>query len=95
MKNVLGSATDVLVDTAVNGTISAISGKLAYGMIPTNNGWFKPQSVNAFFNGYNGLKSTGQCVLQNTFTMGANVSIAIGRALEERNQQKATVVLMP
>lgn len=43
-KNIANSIGNVTVNTAVNGTISAVTGKVASKVVPTNNGWFKPQN---------------------------------------------------
>ena len=62
--NVINSAKTIIKDTAVNGTISAATGKLAGYIVPTGKTWIKPQKfVSSFFGKY-AVKSELQTVTQ-------------------------------
>ncbi|MBO5231949.1 MAG: RHS repeat-associated core domain-containing protein [Clostridia bacterium] len=70
--NVIDSAKTVLNDTAVNGTISAITGKIAKNIVPTNNGWFEPQKFVSSFVGKYAIKSELQTLTQSALIFGYN-----------------------
>ncbi len=69
-KNVIDSAKTVLNETAVNGTISAVTGKVASKIVPTNNGWFKPQKIKSSFVGKYAIKSEVQTLTQSGLLFG-------------------------
>lgn len=68
--NVIGSTKTVLNDTAVNGTLSAVTGKIAGKIVPTNNGWFKPQKFVSSFAGKYAIKSELQTLTQSGLLYG-------------------------
>ena len=68
--NVIDSTKTVLNDTAVNGTISAVTGKIAGKIVPTNNGWFKPQKFVSSFAGKYAIKSELQTLTQSGLLFG-------------------------
>lgn len=68
--NVIDSTKTVLNDTAVNGTISAVTGKIAGKIVPTNNGWFKPQKFVSAFAGKYAIKSELQTLTQSGILFG-------------------------
>ncbi len=68
--NVIDSTKTVLNDTAVNGTISAVTGKIAGKIVPTNNGWFKPQKFVSSFAGKYAIKSELQTLTQTGLLFG-------------------------
>ena len=70
--NVIDSAKTVLNDTAVNGTVSAITGKIAKNIVPTNNGWFEPQKFVSSFVGKYAIKSELQTLTQSALIFGYN-----------------------
>lgn len=72
-ENVANSVIAVAKDTAVNGTISAITGKIAGEIVPTNSGWFKPQKFVSSFVGRYAVKSEMQSLVQGTLLFGYEI----------------------
>lgn len=73
--NIVKSIGHIAVDTAVNGTISYVSGEFVKTKFPctkTNSGWRMPQSVSSYFGKAYGQKLTAGAVL------GSCVSTGIG-----------------
>ena len=67
--NVCQSISRVLVDTAVNGTIYSVTGRLASQKVPINPGWFKPQKlISAFAGNY-----TRKVFMQSAYSAGYNI----------------------
>ena len=63
-KNAIDSTKTILKDTAIYGTTSALTGKIAGKLVPTNNGWFKPQKFVSSFAGKYAIKSETQTLIQ-------------------------------
>ena len=62
--NVVESLTSVVADTALEGTASMLTGKIASKLAPVNNGWFKPKTFKSSFLSKYALKSHFQSVAQ-------------------------------
>ena len=94
--NVVRSVTSVTVDTAVNGTVSAVTGKVAGKIVPTNNGWFKPQKFSSAFIGKYALKSDLQTLAQSGLTFAVEgLDFSIGQRLMQAEEQEPTVNFFP
>ncbi|MBE6608150.1 MAG: RHS repeat-associated core domain-containing protein [Ruminococcaceae bacterium] len=68
LRNALNSASNIIVDTAVGTVITAITGKVASKIIPTNKGWFTPIKFKSSFLGKYAIKSHTQSIIQSAFT---------------------------
>ncbi len=62
--NFVNSIKTAVVETVVNGTVSVVTGKIAGKIVPTNNGWFKPQKFVSSFAGKYAIKSELQSLTQ-------------------------------
>ena len=67
--NVINSTLSVVSDTAINGSISVATGSVAGNIVPTNNGWFKPQKFISCFAGKYAVKSELQTVIQSSILL--------------------------
>ena len=83
-KNVINSTKKVVSDTAVNGVTSAITGTVAGKIVPTNNGWFKPQKLISSFVGQYAIKSDLQTLVQSGLLFGFE---GLKRSFNERSKQ--------
>lgn len=68
--NVVNSVKTVAVETVFNGVVSTITGKIAGKIVPTNNGWFKPQKFVSSFVGRYAKKSELQSLTQGGLLVG-------------------------
>ena len=69
-ENVINSTKTVLNDTIINGVVSAVTGKFAAKVVPTNNGWFKPKKFFSSFLGKYAIKSNLQTLTQSGIILG-------------------------
>ena len=96
-ENIFNSLATMTVDTLVNGTINTISGKIAGKVVPTNNGWFKPQKFVSCFTGKYAVKSQLQSLIQGEIQTMYNVFDyileCIGNAYSEK--QEPLIVVYP
>ncbi len=69
-KNVRNSLGTVFRDTVVNGTVSAVTGKVAGKMVPTNSGWIQPEKFVSSFTGKYAVKSELQALAQSGLSAG-------------------------
>ena len=89
--NVIDSTKTVLNDTAVNGTISAVTGKIAGKIVPTNNGWFKPQKFVSSFAGKYAIKSELQTLTQSSLLFGVEgLKYSFNQRLKQGQQPVVT-----
>ena len=72
-ENVVSSVATVVADTAINGTASAVTGKVAGMIVPTNNGWFQPQKLASSFVGKYAIKSQLQTYVQAGLLIGVEI----------------------
>jgi hypothetical protein len=73
IENIATSSANIVADTAVNGTISTITGKIAGKIIPTNHNWFTPQKFVSSFFGHYAVKSELQTAVQSTLITASNI----------------------
>ncbi len=71
-ENILNSTKNAILDTAVNGTISVATGKIASKIVPINKAWIKPQKFISSFAGRYAIKSNLQTVAQSSLIFGIN-----------------------
>lgn len=88
--NVISSVKTVAVDTAVNGTMAAITGKIAGKIVPTNPGWFPPRKFTSSFTGKYAVKVELQSLAQGSAQFMAD---GITRSIQQRinTEQQPTI----
>ena len=62
----------VCTDTLKNGAVLIVTGNIAKKIVPTNNGWFKPQKFVSSFAGKYAIKSELQTLTQSALIFGYN-----------------------
>lgn len=87
-KNIINSVSNVAVDTALGGTASAVTGKMAGTIVPTNNGWFKPQKFVSSFAGKYAIKSELQTLVQS----GLLTCVEVGKKLFNFAQEEIVTI---
>ena len=87
IENLFDSAKSILNYTAVSGTISGVTGKIAGKIVPTNNGWFKPQKFVSSFVGKYAIKSELQTLTQSGLLFGVAVFEYLFDMLIKQGQQ--------
>ena len=88
--NVINSVANVIVDTALNGTVSSVTGAMAGKIVPTNNGWFQPKKFTSSFVGKYAVKSELQTLVQS----GLLFCVEGGKQLFNQAQQ-AIITVFP
>ena len=85
--NIIDSTKTILNGIAINGTISVVTGKIAGKLVPTNNGWFKPQKLVSSFVGKYAKKSELQTLAQAglLFTV-EQLKYSFNQCLKQRQQ---------
>ena len=73
-QNVISSVCDVFKDTAVEGTLSVLTGKIAGKLIPTGKTWIKPKKFTSSFFGKYAQKSMQQSIAQSGVSYGITVA---------------------
>ena len=68
-ENIVSSIETIASDTVINGAIATGTGLIAGQIIPTNNGWFKPQKLHSSFCGKYAIKSEIQSLVQGGLNM--------------------------
>ena len=63
-RNIARSVATVASETAVNGTVSLVTGKIAENIVPMNSGWFKPKKLVSCLTGKYAQKSHLQTLAQ-------------------------------
>ena len=93
-ENIVGSVASVIVDTVGNGTVSTVTGKVAGMLVPTNNGWFKPQKMASSFFGKYAIKSQLQTYVQSALLIGVEfIKDAIDTCFNQ--EQQPTITFFP
>lgn len=69
-RNIGRSVATIASETAVNGTVSLVTGKIAGNIVPTNNGWFKPQKLVSCLTGKYAQKTQLQTFAQAGLSIG-------------------------
>ena len=72
--NIDESAVTIITETVFNGTITVATGEIAAKVIPTNNGWIKPQKFVSSFTGKYAIKSQMQTVIQSDLLLGVEMA---------------------
>lgn len=96
LNNVTRSVATVIVDTIVNGAVSTVTGEIAAAIVPTNNGWFKPQKFVSSFIGKYAIKSELQTLVQAGILIAYNtLDYYFGNSGTQAEEQNPLVVICP
>ena len=93
-ENIVNSVMHITCDTVINGTISAITGKVASKIVPVNQGWFKPKKFTSCFVGNYAVKAHTQTVSQSIFNLATDeITYSINQRVKQG--QSPFVILFP
>ena len=73
-ENVVQSTITVAKETAINGTITAVTGKAASKFVKINSGWFKPQKLMSSFFGKYAQKIWAQAAVQGGISLRSSTA---------------------
>ena len=72
VSNVLGSGSNIVVQTASNTLTALVTGNIASNLVKINSGWFKPQQFVSSFTGKYATKVWQQTAVQGALVTGLN-----------------------
>ena len=92
--NIVNSAVTVAKDTIVNGTVSTLLGEMSIKIIPTNDGWIRPQKFASNFLGKYAVRLEGQAAIEGFSSTSIEV-VSSMLSLLSGNEQNSTITIYP
>lgn len=91
-RNIGRSVATIATETAVNGTVSFVTGKIAGNIVPTNSGWFKPRKLVSCLTGRYAQKAHLQTFVQAGLSLGYE---GFKRTVDCNTEQEPIVSFFP
>ena len=91
-RNIARSVATVASETAVNGTVSLVTGKIAENIIPMNSGWFKPKKLVSCLTGRYAQKAHLQTLAQTGLSLSYE---GFKSAVDYNTEQEPIVTFFP